>query len=85
MFVSVIGECWDEKGRHIRCPGVGLHLALWVALTVILCLLVTWATNRFVGSFSDKGRSAAWGVLAGFIFAALLLAALFGVFTVAAK
>ena len=77
VFLSVMTECWDEAGRRIRCPGARPTLLIGLALTALLCLLITWATNRMVRAFAAKGRNAAWGVLGGIAVGALVVGLLY--------
>ena len=75
-FLIVMAECEDANGLVASCPQERLEL-LFVALVIAGgCLLITWATNRMVGSLTQRGLGAAWGVCAGFALAAALCVAL---------
>lgn len=72
-FVVVMGECVGQDGLVRNCPNEGTYLLLVIGATAALCALITWATNRMVAALVAQGRSAAWGVVAGFALSAVLL------------
>jgi len=72
-----MGECVDDSGRLGNCPNERLSLLAVVAVTGSLCLLITWTTNRMAGTLAERGRSAGWAVLGGFVLAAVLALSLY--------
>lgn len=74
----LMAECLQADGRVGNCPNEGLSLLAIVAVTALLCLFITWATNRMVSSMVAQGRNAAWGVTGGFGLAAFLFGLLYG-------
>lgn len=78
-FVALMGECVNDDGHVGNCPNEGLLLLCIIGVTALLCLLITWVTNRMARAIANQGRSAGWAVIGGFAFAIALALALYAV------
>jgi hypothetical protein len=77
VFLIILGECEDQQGHIGECTDDGLYIFIVALVTALAGWLIVWTTNRTIRALGDREIAPGWGVVCGFMYVAIILAALY--------